>query len=167
MQSVSLTPLPVREHSMVNLKGLMSEQEGKVEVIDARHLRVVHPGGKASDPEQVSDLVVLGAEYAPHGSAGHAVESGGNANLRLEDIRLYASNCFGFLEYNCDGSTRCRDVAISRCRDVAMSVSDVAGHVGGPCRGQTYALYFVLFLRSCRANDSTASNASGLSASRR
>ena len=33
-----------------------------------------------------------------------------NVNVRLEQIDLYASNCFGFLEYNCDGSTydRCR-----------------------------------------------------------
>ena len=40
----------------------------------------------------------------------HAIECSDNVNVRLEKIDLYASNCFGFLEYNCDGSTyyRCR-----------------------------------------------------------
>jgi hypothetical protein len=82
----------------------------RIEVIDPRHLRVICPGRRSSDLEQVGDLIVLGAEYAPHGSAGHAVELNNNVNVRLEDIRLYASNCFGFLEFNCDGSTyyRCK-----------------------------------------------------------
>jgi hypothetical protein len=82
----------------------------KVEVVDPKHLRIVNGGGNARDPEQVGDLVVIGAESAPHGSAAHAVECSGNVNVRLENIDLYASNCFGFLEYNCDGSTyyRCR-----------------------------------------------------------
>jgi hypothetical protein len=82
----------------------------KVEGVDPRHLRVHCGGGSARDPEQVGDLIVLGAEYTPHGNAAHAVECSGNVNVRLESIDLYASNCFGFLEYNCDGSTyyRCR-----------------------------------------------------------
>ena len=82
----------------------------KVEVIDSKHIRIVNTRGSAKDAEQVGDLIVIGAEYAPHGNAGHAVECSGNVNVRLENIELYASNCFGFLEYNCDGSTyrRCR-----------------------------------------------------------
>lgn len=70
----------------------------------------MHPGGKATDPEQVGDLIVIGAEYAPHGSAAHAAECDHNVNVRLENIDLFASNCFGFLENNCDGSVyyRCR-----------------------------------------------------------
>ena len=119
----------------------------RVEVIDARHLRVVHPGGKASDPEQVGDLVVLGAEYAPHGSAGHAVESSGNANLRLENIRLYASNCFGFLEYNCDGSTyyRCKidrrpaaDDPVRRASPRLRSLNADAYHSKHAVKGPAY-----------------------------
>lgn len=82
----------------------------KVEVVDSRRLRIVNGSGRAGDPEQEGDLVVIGAEHAPHGSAAHAVELSGSVNVRLENIDLYASNCFGFLEYNCDGSTyyRCR-----------------------------------------------------------
>jgi parallel beta-helix repeat protein len=82
----------------------------KVEVVDSRHLRLTHPGGRAGDPEQVGDLVVIGAEHTPHGNAGHAIECSHNVNVRLENIDLFASNCFGFLEYNCDGSVyqRCR-----------------------------------------------------------
>jgi parallel beta-helix repeat protein len=81
-----------------------------VEVIGSRRLRVHVPGGRASDPEQVGDLIVIGTEYAPHGSVAHAVECNDNVNVRLENIDLFASNCFGFLENNCDGSTyyRCR-----------------------------------------------------------
>jgi len=82
----------------------------KVEAIDGRHLRITLPGGKASNPERVGDLIVIGAEYAPHGSAAHAVECRDNVNVRLENITLYGSNCFGFIELNCDGSTynRCK-----------------------------------------------------------
>jgi hypothetical protein len=82
----------------------------KVEAVDPRHVRVHCGGGSARDPEQAGDLIVIGAEYTPHGNAAHAVECSGSVNVRLENIDLYASNCFGFLEYNCDGSTyyRCR-----------------------------------------------------------
>jgi hypothetical protein len=82
----------------------------RVEVVDPKHIRVHCGGGSARDPEQAGDLVVIGAEFTPHGNAAHAVECSCNVNVRLENIDLYASNCFGFLEYNCDGSTyfRCR-----------------------------------------------------------
>jgi hypothetical protein len=82
----------------------------RVEAVDPKHLRVHCGGGSARDPEQVGDLVVIGSEYAPHGNAAHAVECSNNVNVRLETIDLYASNCFGFLEYGCDGSVyqKCR-----------------------------------------------------------
>ena len=77
-----------------------------------------HTGRASDDAEQVGDLIVIGAEYAPHGSAAHAVECSHNVNVRLENIDLFASNCFGFLEYDCDGSTyyRCRIDRRSRRR---------------------------------------------------
>jgi parallel beta-helix repeat protein len=82
----------------------------KIEVVDARHLRLTSPGRHDSHPEQVGDLIVIGSEYTPHGSAAHAVECSHNVNVRLENIDLFASNCFGFIEYDCDGSVyyRCR-----------------------------------------------------------
>ncbi len=82
----------------------------KIEVVDARHLRIITPNEHADSPEQVGDLIVIGSEYAPHGSAAHAVACDHNVNVRLEKIDLFASNCFGFIEDDCDGSTyyRCR-----------------------------------------------------------
>lgn len=81
----------------------------RVEAIDSSHIRIVNSNG-ADDPEQVGDTIAIGADYAPHGSIPHAVECAGSVNVRLESIELFASNCFGFLEYDCDGSTyyRCR-----------------------------------------------------------
>ncbi len=80
----------------------------KVEVLAPRRLRITTGGGDGS--EQVGDLIVIGAETAPHGSLPHAVECSSDVNLRLEDINLFAANCFGFFEHHCDGSTylRCR-----------------------------------------------------------
>jgi len=77
---------------------------------DPKRLRITRHGSHAEDPEQVGDIIVIGAEYAPHGSIPHAVEVAGSKGVRLEDISVYASNCFGFLEYNCDGTTyyRCK-----------------------------------------------------------
>lgn len=76
----------------------------RIEVVDTRHLRLHRPSGRDGDPEQAGDLIVIGSEYAPHGSAAHAVECSRNRNVRLENLNLFASNCFGFLECDCDGS---------------------------------------------------------------
>ena len=58
-----------------------------------------------ADKEEVGDILVTNSNYSPGGSAGHAIVSSECKNLVLEDIRLYASNCFSYLEYNCDGTT--------------------------------------------------------------
>jgi len=81
-----------------------------VEAVDSRHLRIVTPNENTNSPEQIGDLIVIGSESAPHGSMAHAVECDHNVNVRLEDIVLFASNCFGFVESDCDGSIyyRCR-----------------------------------------------------------
>ena len=66
------------------------------------------------DKEEVGDILVTNSDTAPGGSIPHAVECSQSKNVVLADISLFASNCFGFLEYNCDGTTylRCR---IDRC----------------------------------------------------
>ena len=119
----------------------------KIEVVDSRHLRITTPGGRASDPEQAGDLIVIGAEYAPHGSAAHAVECSHNVNVRLENIDLFASNCFGFLEYNCDGSTyyRCRidrraasDDPVKRADPRLRSLDADAFHSKHAIKGPSY-----------------------------
>ncbi|MCX7046464.1 MAG: right-handed parallel beta-helix repeat-containing protein [Candidatus Sumerlaeota bacterium] len=82
----------------------------QIEVIDPRHVRLVCQNGNAKDREQVGDIIVIGSSFTPGGGSTHAIECNGNVNVRLESITLYASNCFGFLEFNCDGSVyyRCK-----------------------------------------------------------
>ncbi len=106
-----------RQHLLLrDLKDIQIIADGKehsvskIEVVDSRHFRLTSPGRHEVHAEQVGDLVVTGSEFAPHGSAAHAVECSNNVNVRLEDIDLFASNCFGVLEYTGDGSlyVRCR-----------------------------------------------------------
>jgi len=81
-----------------------------VDVLAPKRIRVHRQGGSPHDPEQIGDLVAVGAESAPGGVVPHAVTLYRSSNTRLVDIRLWASNCFGFLENQCQGSTylRCR-----------------------------------------------------------
>ena len=81
-----------------------------IEVIDDSRLRLTKAGGGSGDAEQVGDIVVIAASHAPGGSAGHAVECSGSRHLVLEDVSVHASNCFGFLEHDCESNTyrRCR-----------------------------------------------------------
>jgi len=90
----------------------------KIEAVGSRHLRITATNENASSPEQVGDLIVIGSESAPQGSAAHAVQCSHNVKVRLEDIVLFASNCFGFIESDCDGSV------YDRCRIDRRSASD-------------------------------------------
>ncbi len=118
-----------------------------VQKLDARHIRVRKSHASASDPEQVGDLIVIGAEDAPAGSIPHAVFAEHCSGLRLEDIDLYASNCFGFLEEDCDGSVyvRCRIDRRAAATDIAhraepriRSLNADAFHSKGAARGPAY-----------------------------
>ena len=119
----------------------------QVEVVGPRRIRVHVPNGRTNDPEQVGDLIVIGAEYAPHGSAAHAVECSHNVNVRLENIDLFASNCFGFIEDNCDGSSyyRCRidrrapaDDLVKRAEARLRSLDADAFHSTSAVKGPSY-----------------------------
>jgi hypothetical protein len=81
-----------------------------IEVIDDTRLRLTKAGGGSGDAEEVGDLVVIAATHAPGGFAAHAVECSGSRHVVLEDVSVYASNCFGFLEHDCEATTyrRCR-----------------------------------------------------------
>ncbi len=61
------------------------------------------------DFEQVGDILVANQRF-PAGAADHAVVALHCTGLKLEDVTLYASPAFGFLEIRCDGSTyhRCK-----------------------------------------------------------
>ncbi|HEX2948848.1 MAG TPA: right-handed parallel beta-helix repeat-containing protein [Armatimonadota bacterium] len=88
-----------------------------VEALDARHLRVTKRDnfkGSTNTPERIGDIVAINSVNAPGGSSPHAIISNQCTNLRLENITLYASNCFGFFETNCNNTTylRCK---VDRC----------------------------------------------------
>ncbi len=61
------------------------------------------------DTEQVGDILVTNHSFGTPGSP-HAVELKDSKGVLLEDITVFASPCFGFLEYDCDGTrySRCR-----------------------------------------------------------
>ena len=56
------------------------------------------------DKEEIGDILVTNSSTAPNGSIPHAILCENNVNVELIDISLFASNCFGFLEVNCDAS---------------------------------------------------------------
>jgi hypothetical protein len=85
----------------------------RVERLGPRRIRVTKARRYRGDPfkpEEVGDIIAIGTSHAPGGSIPHAVYTERSANVRLEGVTLYASNCFGFLETNCDGTRylRCR-----------------------------------------------------------
>lgn len=86
----------------------------KIEIINSKTIRVINPSGSPSDPERVGDLIVIGAEYAPDGSSAHTIECSESKNVKFEGIIVYASNCFAFLENNCDGNVYSRCI-VDRC----------------------------------------------------
>lgn len=61
------------------------------------------------DTEQVGDVLVTNNAF-PDGARGHAVSAIRCTALTLEDMTLYASPSFAFVEHQCDGTTylRCR-----------------------------------------------------------
>ena len=75
----------------------------RLDAIDPKHIRIATNDGSAKDVEQVGDLVVVGATFTPHGSVPHAVMCSNSVNVRLENIKLYASSSFGFFENGCSG----------------------------------------------------------------
>ena len=85
------------------------------ESLGGRHYRVARDGPKycfdpAAAHEDVGDVLVTNNAAAPGGSQPHAIVSTDCRALTLEDVSVYASNCFGYLEYDCDRTTyrRCR-----------------------------------------------------------
>ena len=67
----------------------------------------------AEDTEQIGDIVVIKNRYGKPGSP-HVIEVLGCKGMRFEDITLFASPSFGFLERHCDGSTYLRCVVDRR-----------------------------------------------------
>ncbi len=55
------------------------------------------------DTEQVGDILVTNNSLGTPGGP-HAGELKNSQGMHLEDITIFASPCFGFLEYDCDGT---------------------------------------------------------------
>ena len=76
--------------------------------------RINKPSDYRFDPkkhvEQVGDIAVIANEHTLHGNSPHCVVLDHCENVTLENITLYASNCFGFFEMNCNATHyyRCR-----------------------------------------------------------
>jgi hypothetical protein len=79
-----------------------------VEKLTPKRIRVKR-GGRYQG-EKVGDIIVIGSEYAPDGQIPHALYITDSQQVVLEDVTLYASNCFGFFE------TGCRRTVYRRCR---------------------------------------------------
>jgi hypothetical protein len=119
----------------------------KIEAVDARHLRITMPGEHSDSPQQIGDLIVIAAEHVPHGRVPHTVGGDHNVSVRLEEVRLFASDCFGFLEQGCHGTTyyRCRidrrpatDDPVKRASPRLRSLDADAFHSIGAIRGPSY-----------------------------
>ncbi len=67
----------------------------------------------ARDKEQVGDILVTNHTFGKPGSP-HAIELRACKGMQLEDVTVYASPCFGFLEYDCDGSNYLRCIVDRR-----------------------------------------------------
>lgn len=61
------------------------------------------------DTEQIGDIVV-GKNFAGRPGSPHAIELRGCKGMRFEDITIYASSSFGFLERHCEATTYLRCV---------------------------------------------------------
>ena len=85
-----------------------SYHQFRVEKAGPNRIRVIREGSYRG--EQVGDLIAIGTEYSPGGQIPHAIMLTDCQNVTLEDVTLYASNCFGFFETHCTRTTyrRCR-----------------------------------------------------------
>jgi hypothetical protein len=84
----------------------------EIQALGARRYRVEknnHRFNPVHDTEQVGDILVTNNTFGVHGSP-HAVELKNSKGVHLEDITVFASPCFGFLEYDSDGTRyiRCK-----------------------------------------------------------
>ena len=54
--------------------------------------------------EQIGDIIAIDCSNAPGGSIPHAVFIHRSSQVKLESVKLYASNVFGFFESDCRGN---------------------------------------------------------------
>ncbi len=97
------------------------------------------------DTEQIGDILVTNQSFGTHGSP-HTVELKNSKGVHLEDITVFASPCFGFLEYDCDGNRyiRCKvdrrdpaDDPVKRAQPRMRSLNADAFHSKDAAKGPT------------------------------
>lgn len=81
-----------------------------IEVLGAKRLRIIKKQRGPEPEEEVGDCVVIGSTTSVARTLPHAVVLQSCDGVRLEGVTVYASNCFAFLENDCDRSEylRCR-----------------------------------------------------------
>ncbi len=85
----------------------------EIEALGEKRFRVRKAGryriDPAEDTERIGDILVVKNAYGKPGSP-HTIELRKCRGARLEDVSVYASPSFGFLERSCDGTTylRCK-----------------------------------------------------------
>ncbi|NQV33745.1 MAG: right-handed parallel beta-helix repeat-containing protein [Phycisphaeraceae bacterium] len=74
-------------------------------VVDKQADRIRVRRGNRYHGEQVGDIIAIGTSHAPGGQIPHAIYTTRSRHVVLEDVTLYASNCFGFFETECEKTT--------------------------------------------------------------
>ncbi len=98
----------------------------KVESVGEYKYRVTQPKAKKNAGERIGDIVVLGWKHTPgKRRIPHAVFADNCKFLRFENVTLYASNCFGFLENYCEKSTFLNCVIDRRKPELDLKPRDV------------------------------------------
>lgn len=74
----------------------------KVEALNSRRLRITKTHRGPTPEERVGDLIVIGSTTDDAKTLPHAVVLESCSEVRLERVTVYASNCFAFLENDCN-----------------------------------------------------------------
>lgn len=128
---------------------LPSSEVEAIESTGRRCYRLVRPKGYHSedkgDRERIGDILVT-AQRSAEGGCDHAIVAADCMGLTLEDVTLYASPVFGFLELRCDRTTyrRCiidrrspAEDTVKRGHRRLRSLNADAFHSIGAARGPT------------------------------
>jgi hypothetical protein len=74
----------------------------KVEALSSKRLRITKTQRDLNPQEKVGDLIAIGSSTEAEKVLPHAVVLQSCSGVRLDCVTVYASNCFAFLENDCD-----------------------------------------------------------------
>lgn len=99
----------------------------KLEVLSAKRLRIYGLNPRQDGGEQLGDIVVVGTQHLSGRYRPHAVMIENSVGTVMEDVTLYSSPCFGFLEVGCSSSVY-RNCVIDRREGRMRSLNADAYH---------------------------------------